>query len=329
MILAEKIIKLRKKKGWSQEELATELGVSRQSVSKWESMSSMPDLDKIMKLSEIFEVSTDYLLKENIIYENEYVENISKDELDTHIVTLDEANEYINLSEIYYKKIALSVSMLVISPIVLLFLRSASKNNIISLKVSISTAIGISISLIIIAYAIVISILSKISFRKYQYFDTENISTEYGVSGIIKSKKEAYEDNYKKGLIFGVFICIISMIPLFLTIAIKDRFFSICSICIMLSMIAIGLNFIIKTGGMMTIYQKLLEEENYTREKKQEAKNNEALTGFYWCFIVTIYLAISFFTNSWEKTWIIWPVSGVLFSAILSLKSMLEKNKKI
>ena len=67
MILAEKIIKLRKQKGWSQEELAMNLGVSRQSVSKWESMTSIPDLDKIMKMSEIFEVSTDYLLKENIV----------------------------------------------------------------------------------------------------------------------------------------------------------------------------------------------------------------------------------------------------------------------
>ena len=54
MILADKIIDLRKKNGWSQEELAAQLGVSRQAVSKWESTSSIPDLDKIIKLSEIF-----------------------------------------------------------------------------------------------------------------------------------------------------------------------------------------------------------------------------------------------------------------------------------
>ena len=64
MILAEKIIKLRKQKGWSQEDLAARLSVSRQSVSKWESMASIPDLDKIVKLSRIFGVSTDYLLME-------------------------------------------------------------------------------------------------------------------------------------------------------------------------------------------------------------------------------------------------------------------------
>ena len=64
MILAEKIMEMRKKNGWSQEELAYQLGVSRQSVSKWESGASIPDLERILKLSEIFGVSTDYLLKE-------------------------------------------------------------------------------------------------------------------------------------------------------------------------------------------------------------------------------------------------------------------------
>ena len=66
MLLSEKIMSLRKRNGWSQEELAQQLGVSRQSVSKWESMASMPDIQKIMSMSELFGVSTDYLLKDEL-----------------------------------------------------------------------------------------------------------------------------------------------------------------------------------------------------------------------------------------------------------------------
>ena len=66
MILAEKIIDLRKKNGWSQEQLADKLGVSRQSISKWESAQSTPDMKKIVALSELFGVSTDYLLKDGM-----------------------------------------------------------------------------------------------------------------------------------------------------------------------------------------------------------------------------------------------------------------------
>ena len=63
-MLSEKIINLRKSRGWSQEELAERLNVSRQSVSKWESGISNPDLDKIVAMSTLFGVTTDYLLKE-------------------------------------------------------------------------------------------------------------------------------------------------------------------------------------------------------------------------------------------------------------------------
>ena len=61
MIFADKLILLRKKAGWSQEELAEQMNVTRQSVSKWEGAQSVPDLDKMIRLSELFGVSTDYL----------------------------------------------------------------------------------------------------------------------------------------------------------------------------------------------------------------------------------------------------------------------------
>lgn len=63
MNMADRIQQLRKAKGFSQEELADRVGVSRQAVSKWESEQSLPDLDKLVLLSEIFETTTDYLLK--------------------------------------------------------------------------------------------------------------------------------------------------------------------------------------------------------------------------------------------------------------------------
>ena len=66
MILSDKIMCLRKRNGWSQEELAHKINVSRQSVSKWENESAVPEMDKIVLLSNIFNVSTDYLLKEDM-----------------------------------------------------------------------------------------------------------------------------------------------------------------------------------------------------------------------------------------------------------------------
>lgn len=63
MNIADRIQHLRKNKGLSQEELADKVGVSRQAVSKWESEQSIPDIEKIIIMSELFEVTTDYILK--------------------------------------------------------------------------------------------------------------------------------------------------------------------------------------------------------------------------------------------------------------------------
>lgn len=66
MIFADKLIELRKRHGMSQEELADRLNVTRQSVSKWEGAQSVPDLQKVVQLSQLFEVSTDVLLKDEL-----------------------------------------------------------------------------------------------------------------------------------------------------------------------------------------------------------------------------------------------------------------------
>ena len=96
MILADKIINERKKNGWSQEELAEMLSVSRQSVSKWEGAQAAPDLNKIIKMAEIFGVSTDYLLKDeieesdNASYNEDANDNVKK-------VSLEDAQRFIKI----------------------------------------------------------------------------------------------------------------------------------------------------------------------------------------------------------------------------------------
>lgn len=66
MTLGEKLAKARKEKNITQEQLADSLGVSRQSISKWESDIAYPETDKLIRMSKLFDCSLDYLLKENI-----------------------------------------------------------------------------------------------------------------------------------------------------------------------------------------------------------------------------------------------------------------------
>ncbi len=66
MTFGEKLLELRKQNNFSQEELAEKLGVSRQAVSRWESGETMPDSPNLLQISNIFSVSADYLLRDEI-----------------------------------------------------------------------------------------------------------------------------------------------------------------------------------------------------------------------------------------------------------------------
>ena len=88
MSIADRILTLRKSKGMSQEQLAEAVGVSRQAVSKWESEQASPDPEKIITLSEVFGVTTDYLLK-GVEPEKEEAKTEEKKTEDTHMTVGD------------------------------------------------------------------------------------------------------------------------------------------------------------------------------------------------------------------------------------------------
>ena len=126
MILADKIIRLRKKNGWSQEELAEKMSVSRQAVSKWESAQTVPDLEKILMLGDLFGVTTDYLLKDEI--ESEEFSSGGEDSA-VRLLTLAEANEYLASRKTASVRIAAATFLCILSVIPLLILGDKEAEN--------------------------------------------------------------------------------------------------------------------------------------------------------------------------------------------------------
>ena len=116
MILADKIIELRKKNGWSQEDLAEKLDVSRQSVSKWESAQSVPDMGRIVKLSGLFGVSTDFLLKDDMELPVPNGGEVVDTGSSLRTVSLEEATAFLRLREYNAPRIAFGVMLCILSP---------------------------------------------------------------------------------------------------------------------------------------------------------------------------------------------------------------------
>ena len=328
MILADKIILLRKKSGWSQEELAEKLNVSRQSISKWEGAQSVPGMDKILQLSEIFGVSTDYLLKDSIELE-EYVEQESKsEESSVRYVSMEEANSYLDLTQNIAHKMALGVAMCIMSPAIIITLSNLYLLDQFSFSENQSQAIALTLFFITIASAVVIFISIGMKFKDFEYLKTEPIETEYGVSGMVKSKMKAYKETYSKYNIIGVTLCILSVLPVILSsFADKDLTDGI-GVIGTLFMVAVGVFMLVTVGTIWSSFNVLLQEGEYSVEGKAKSKVVGSIAGIYWLLTTALYLFISFYYGAWDKSWMIWPVAGVLFGAVAAITNLVVKSKK-
>lgn len=328
MILADKIILLRKKSGWSQEDLAEKLNVSRQSISKWEGAQSVPGMDKILQLSEIFGVSTDYLLKDSIELE-EYVEQESKsEESSLRYVSMEEANSYLDLTQNIAHKMALGVAMCIMSPAIIITLSNLYLFEQFSFSENQSQAIALTLFFITIASAVVIFISIGMKFKDFEYLKTEPIETEYGVSGMVKSKMKAYKETYSKYNIIGVTLCILSVLPVILSsFADKDLTDGI-GVIGTLFMVAVGVFMLVTVGTIWSSFNVLLQEGEYSVEGKAKSKVVGSIAGIYWLLTTTLYLFISFYYGAWDKSWMIWPVAGVLFGAVAAIANLVIKSKK-
>ena len=328
MILADKIILLRKKSGWSQEELAEKLNVSRQSISKWEGAQSVPGMDKILQLSEIFGVSTDYLLKDSIELE-EYVEQESKsEESSVRYVSMEEANSYLDLTQNIAHKMALGVAMCIMSPAIIITLSNLYLLDQFSFSENQSQAIALTLFFITIASAVVVFISIGMKFKDFEYLKTEPIETEYGVSGMVKSKMKAYKETYSKYNIIGVTLCILSVLPVILSsFADKDLTDGI-GVIGTLFMVAVGVFMLVTVGTIWSSFNVLLQEGEYSVEGKAKSKVVGSIAGIYWLLTTALYLFISFYYGAWDKSWMIWPVAGVLFGAVAAITNLVIKSKK-
>lgn len=330
MILAYKIINERKKNGWSQEELADKLGVSRQAVSKWESAQSIPDLKRVIAMAQLFGVSTDYLLMDEmeevptIEYDNtnEETNNLIK-------VSMEEANAFMEFKQRNSNRLATAVGTCILSPSLLILLGGLAEEKIISISENVAGGIGICVLLILISISVFYFIQYGIQSKKYEYLTKECIETEYGVTNVVKDKEKQFETTYAMGIGIGVVLCIVSVLPLVISACIGFPDYVYASFtALLLVFVAGGVFSIVRVSVVKGSYETLLEEGEYSADHKQEQKKLEAFDSIYWCLITAIYLACSFISMKWQTTWIIWPVAGVAYAGLRVICSMILNKKQ-
>ena len=332
MIFADKLVDLRKKNGWSQEELAEKLNVSRQAVSKWEGAQSIPDMARIIQLSELFGVSTDYLLKDNLepaeTSQGTTVVQDAAPDAPVRTIGMEEANAFLKIKEENSRRVALGVLLCILSPVALILLGGAREYGLWNWSEEAVGGVGLVVMLLMIIPAVGLFITAGLRIAPYEYMEKEPVETLYGVSGMVKARKEKFQPLHSRYLILGVMLCIASLIPLFVSLIFKGSpsFLLVAGIASILVFCAIGVLLIVRVSIIWGSYQMLLEEGDYTRENKEEHRHVDLITSAYWCLVVAGYLAWSLITNDWKNTWIVWPIAAVAYVAVAGVAKALRQK---
>jgi transcriptional regulator with XRE-family HTH domain len=328
MILADKIVKLRKKNSWSQEELAEKMNVSRQAVSKWESAQTIPDLEKILQLSRLFGVTTDYLLKDEI--DNEELTSDNSSDTTIKRISIEEAKKYIEERKKAAFRIALATFLCILSPIALIVLSVLSElpNPIVS-EVT-AGALGLTILFGFIICAVPIYIYCGFKNQPYEFLD-KNIpfELEYGVKKIVVEMKNTFRPTYIFYNIVATCVCIFSVIPLVILSFTENEILITVALAFLLIIVGLGVGMFILAGIQNASMQKLLKEGDFTEKEKKRTSVKENVGFCYWGLLTAIFLVVSFLSKSWHLSWLIFAVGAILFPIVMCICNFIaDKQKK-
>lgn len=327
MILADKIVSLRKKAGWSQEELAEQLGVTRQSVSKWEGAQSVPDMDKVVQMSRLFGVTTDYLLKDEIEEQAALVE-----ESPLRRVTMGQAADYLARRRAAAPKVAFAVLLCIVSPVTLLLLAAMSEVQRFPISGNAAAGIGLCVMLVLLAVAVSIFLRADADVRDYRFLEEEPFETEYGVTGMVRQRQREYADTRTRYTTIGAVLYVLAAAPLFAAVCVDGSdLLYVGAVGVLLVLVGIGCLFLVSAGVYSSAMERLLEEGDYARGQKKHRRVLGTVSTIYWLAATAVFLIYTYGPSGNGQprySWIIWAVAGVLYAAVMGVVRLLLRGRK-
>lgn len=357
MKLAEKIFNERKRLGLSQEQFAEKMEVSRQAVSKWESGQSMPDLDKLVWMSQIFGVSTDYLLKDEGIdvsmetetgfmetdvklAEMDSLEKTARFEQDSptpqsgktaRVLNKEELENYRAISFKASSRIALGVFLCIFGLVLCVGVNMYFEPK------GIDTDLPVALLLLCVAIAVGLFVSSGLQMEKYTFLKTIPFDLPETEEKQLAAEYEEYHKKFSKNITIGVVLCIFSVIVNLLCSSVGQIYDNVIwdeyiAPMVLFTVIAIAVYIFVASGVKKEYYDILLQQNAYAGHlKKERSEKNDIMgvvAGAYWCIVTAGFLAYSLITMDWGRSWIVWPVAGCLFGAISVLLTLCKQGSK-
>ena len=275
-MLSERIARLRRQAGWSQEELAERLDVSRQSVFDWESGAGQPGLDQVLALSELFGVSTDFLLKGDV------AERVSADAratvaapaVDAHglrLLSEAEINRYLENRRQCAPLIALGVALCVACPAPLLALQGFARS---LLSGKSAAALGVTALFVMLAAAVAVFVSTGMRMSQYNYIEREYYALSDASRAAVAEQRMDYSREYKQSVGRGVALFVLSVVPVTVAGILGPYLLVMLGTAALLVIVAAGVFLIVRGGMIMRSFSRPLKrmERSIRRAMRRKAQ---------------------------------------------------------
>lgn len=246
MTFGEKIQKLRKEAGLSQEELACQLGVSRQAVSKWERDSGYPETEKIIHMSRLFNVTLDYLLNEENSRRDQDSAPSRAEEEKGFYVSLETARGFLACQKVRYRKISLAV-FLFIASLAFCFMEAET---------------GILIFMILIIAGAVLLFSVKLNDYPYRRLWSEPLLFDKNILSELTVEYTNYRKRAHAGILTGIALIGIGILFLPLLLPAEQEFWDSVVLGAGMVLAGAGSFLCIYQTGMVKSYRLLIRNTN-------------------------------------------------------------------
>lgn len=301
MKFGEKLQTLRKNAQMSQEDLATHLHVSRQAVSKWEREEGYPEIETLVMISEIFQVSLDFLFKDSVQNQENRDEGcfLSSKQLD----------ELLKFKKIFAYTIASGVFAIIegvaLQPLIEQYNRQLADF----------------LFMMIIALAVLAFVIIGLYSQKYKKFEEKKLTLHYENKKALIEEYEKFHTTFIIMIAIGVFLILMG-VALFSIVETNEAMMDF----LFLTLTAVSVFLFILAGIRKNTYQQLINYEEYLKNNKE----NQFVGQIYAVTMplaALIYMIIGFVFEAWHPGWLIFPATAILTYSVVILKAIKDKNK--
>ena len=193
----------------------------------------------------------------------------------------------------------------------------------------IASAVGLTVLFGLIICAVPIYIYCGFKNQPYAFLN-KNIpfELEYGVKGFVTEKKNAFRPTYIAYNIIATCVCIFSVLPLVILSFTENEILVAVAIALLMVIAGIGVGMFIVAGTQNASMQKLLKEGEFTEKEKKRTGIKEVVGFCYWGVLTAVFLTVSFLTNYWHLSWLIFAVGGVLFPIVMHVCNLIADKQK-